>query len=237
MIRIAVCDDQREVCEQIAEVIDSCPEIETQTDMYTDSAALLASKVQYDILFLDIDMPGKNGIETAKEIRRTDKRVKIIYVTNYGGYAGYAFGVHAFGYLLKPVRREAICRQLKEACQYFEEEKKTQQMEFDTEDGVHRVDVKDIQYFEYQNRRVTACLTKGSFSWKGRIADCLERMEPYGFAMPHKSFVVNLYQVQSVRGYEIELISGQMIPLSQKKAKEFRETLSSYLADRIARNI
>ena len=234
MIRIAVCDDQREICEQIADIIDSDGEIEAGVDIYTDSASLLASRTQYDILFLDIDMPGKNGIEAAKEIRRTDKRVKIIYVTNYGGYAGYAFGVHAFGYLLKPVKREAICRQLKEACQYFEEEKKTLELEFEAEDGVHRVDVKDIQYFEYLNRRVTAYLNRGSFTWKGKIADCLERMEPYGFAMPHKSFVVNLYQVQSVHGCEIELLSGKSLPLSQKKAREFRETLNNYLSDRIA---
>ena len=82
MIRIAVCDDQREICEQIADIIDSDGEIEAGVDIYTDSASLLASRAQYDILFLDIDMPGKNGIEAAKEIRRTDKRVKIIYVTN-----------------------------------------------------------------------------------------------------------------------------------------------------------
>ena len=52
--------------------------------------------------------------------------------------------------------------------------------------------------------------------------------------MPHKSFVVNLYQVQSVHGREIELLSGKSLPLSQKKAREFRETLNNYLSDRIA---
>lgn len=234
MIRVGICDDQREICLEIRKLVEAYDKTECRADIFTDSGELLASKTPYDILFLDIDMPGKNGIETAKEIRRTDKRVKIIYVTNYGGYAGYAFGVHAFGYLLKPVKREAIYRQLYEACQYFEEEKKTPELTFETEDGTHRVQISEILYFEYGNRRVTAHLEKGSFSWKGKIADCLARMQEYGFAMPHKSFVVNLYQVQSVRGCEVELQNKELLPLSQKKAREFRETLNDYLAEQIA---
>ena len=55
-----------------------------------------------------------------------------------------------------------------------------------------------------------------------------------GFAMPHKSFVVNLYQVKSIRGYEIILLDGSTVPLSQKKSREFREKLGAYLAKQVA---
>ena len=56
-------------------------------------------------------------------------------------------------------------------------------------------------------------------------------MEPYGFAMPHKSFVVNLYAVERIHGYELTLTDGRRIPLSQKKAVQFRGALNQYLAE------
>ena len=58
-------------------------------------------------------------------------------------------------------------------------------------------------------------------------------MEKYGFCMPHKSFVVNLYQVKSLKGYDITMMDGSVVPLSQKKSVEFREKLSSFLARQI----
>ena len=65
---------------------------------------MLESEEKFDIIFLDIDMGGINGIETAKKIRIYDKKVKIIYVTNYTDYTSSAFSVHAFGYLVKPIK-------------------------------------------------------------------------------------------------------------------------------------
>ena len=63
-----------------------------------------------------------------------------------------------------------------------------------------------------------------------RSTDLAQVMEPYGFAMPHKSFVVNLYAVQRIHGYEITLTDGRVIPLSQKKSALFRRALNEYLA-------
>ena len=56
-------------------------------------------------------------------------------------------------------------------------------------------------------------------------------MKQYDFCMPHKSFLVNLYQVKSVKGYEIQMMDGQTLPLSQKKSVQFRERLNRYLAN------
>ena len=115
MYKRQVCDDQKLVSEKIKEMILHGDENRYEVEVFSDGRALLNSGKTFDILFLDIDMPGLDGIETAKALRKSDKKVKIIYITNYGGFAGYAFGVHAFGYLLKPVKEPDIKRQLKEA--------------------------------------------------------------------------------------------------------------------------
>ena len=66
----------------------------------------------------------------------------------------------------------------------------------------------------------------------GRLKDVRDRMEEYGFASPHKSFVVNLGEIKNMRGYEIYMTNGTVIPLAQKQSPLFKEVLSKYLAGR-----
>lgn len=233
MIRIAVCDDQSMVCEKIKEMILKDEENEYQVDLFLSGEELLKSETSYEILFLDIDMPGMDGIETAKKIRKTDKQVEIIYITNYGGFAGYAFGVHAFGYLLKPVKEQDIKKQLKEVAEYRKKRQQKPEVELYTKMGRIRLAVEEIYYFEYESRRVAVHTVEGIYYEQKKISDCLEKMRPYGFAMPHKSFVVNLDKVRGIRGYEITLMDGSVLPLSQKKGKSFREELNLFLAGQL----
>ena len=238
MIRIAMCDDetmflqtyQKKVSELFQE-----HNVDCKIDTYTDTVRFLehCEKTSYDLIFLDIDMPGLDGIETAKALRKSDKKVKIIYITNYGGFAGYAFGVHAFGYLLKPVKEPDIKRQLKEAREYMEKESERPMAELFTKAGRIRIAVEDIYYFEYTSRMLQVHTREGVYEQQEKISECLEKMRPYGFAMPHKSFVVNLDQVRGIRGYDITLMDGSIVPLSQKKGKSFREELGLFLAGRM----
>lgn len=230
MIRIAVCDDQKMVCENVREMILRGEESRYRVDLFLSGEELLKSGNSYEILFLDIDMPGMDGIETAKEIRKTDKQVEIIYITNYGGFAGYAFGVHAFGYLLKPVKEQEIKKQLKEVMEYREKRQQKPEVELFTKTGRIRLPAEEIYYFEYDSRMLAVHTKEGVFYEQDTIGGCLEKMRPYGFAMPHKSFVVNLDQVRGIKGYEITLMDGSVIPLSQKKGKSFREELNLFLA-------
>lgn len=72
-----------------------------------------------------------------------------------------------------------------------------------------------------------------TYEMRGGYRIFLGRMEEYGFSVPHKSFVVNLYHVKNIKGYEILMMNGEWIPLSQKQAVQFKEKLSLYLADKM----
>ena len=179
-------------------------------------------------------MKGIDGIETARRIRIHDRKVKIVYVTSYKEYAGKAFSVHAFGYLLKPVKQEKIWKQIEDALLWQEEEApEVKQVEFTAVEGLVRLPVDMIYYFEYQNRRIYMKAKDTTYEMRGRISDIAGRMEEYGFSVPHKSFVVNLYHVKNIKGYEILMMNGEWIPLSQKQAVQFKEKLSLYLADKM----
>ena len=235
MIKIAICDDEITVLNKVKTIIDDYKKFSIEVSVYSSGEELLDSYFYYDIIILDIDMKGINGIDTAKKIRDKDKRVKIIYLTNYTDYTIFAFNVHAFAYLLKPIDKEELFKQLDEALAYkFDVE--GNELEFLTLEGIKRLNIKDILYFEYQNRIVKMITSLGTYSLKKKITDVNVEMEPYNFSMPHKSFVVNLYCVKAIKGYDVLMTDETLIPLSQKKSTEFRKKLNCYLSEEIKRS-
>lgn len=229
MLKIALCDDDINIINRMEEIltkeISNC-----HIDTYDSGEALIEKKKSYDIIFLDIDMGGMNGIETEKRIRSYDKKVYIIYVTNLSDYRKYAFSLHAFGYLEKPIKREEILNEIREVISYKNEAETTEDMlEFSTEEGIVRIEVREIYYFEYSDRRIYMETQKGRYTLRQRMNDMVKDMEQYGFVMPHKSFCVNLFHVKKVKGYDILITNGEVIPLSQKKSPYFREQLNIFL--------
>lgn len=230
-IKIAVCDDDENILTETLGLLKKYKNLPLSADAYTSGDALLASGKKYDILLLDIDMEGTNGIETARRIRETDRDVKLIYITNYSDYTIFAFGVHAFAYLLKPLKAEELFAQLDEACAYgLSGSRPEPELEFQAKEGIVHITPSRILCFEYQERRVLMHTTDRLWHLKRKITELAGEMEEYGFAMPHKSFVVNLYAVQRIYGYEITLTDGTIVPLSQKKSAQFRKALNEYLA-------
>lgn len=234
MIKIGICDDDERVVNKIKEYIENYKEDLFKIETFSCGEELLERKKCFEAVFLDIDMGGINGIETARQIRAYDKEIKIIYVTSYEEYTNEAFGVHAFEYLSKPVSEEEITRILKEIISYRPKLKEEDEMvSFSTINGIARLKVKDIYYFEYCNRKIKLNTSKGQLILKEKIKDVADKMEPYGFYMPHKSFTVNLYHVKTIKGYDIYMMDGAIIPLSQKKSAVFREKLNEFLEKQI----
>ncbi len=230
MIKIALCDDDIICLKQTSELLKQYTEVPLTLFCFQSGNELLESVEHFDLVLLDIDMPGINGIETGKRIREVDKRVKIIYLTHYMDYALFAFEVHAFAYLLKPIEPKKLFNQLDEALAYLKEAPPSH-IEYETLQGIIRLFPKDIYYFEYEKRKVLMKTTLGTYVLNQKISDVAKRMEAFHFFMPHKSFSINLYFVRTIRGYDIHMMEGSIIPLSQKKASSFRHAFNKYLRD------
>lgn len=233
MINIAICDDDKNIINQITKYLEEYKGDEYSISSYNSGEQLLSEKKTFHVIFLDIDMKGLNGIDTAKRIRSYDKNVKIIYVTSFTDYVNLAFEVHAFGYLNKPIKKEQIYNQLDEAVAYSKVEEENELIEFITSDGLVRLASKDIYYFEYINRSIKIKTLNNTYILKGKITDIAKTMSKYGFLMPHKSFTVNLFYVKSIKGYDIIMMDGSVIPLSQKKSAEFRDQFNVFLQNHI----
>lgn len=233
MLNISICDDDLNIVKQMKNLIETYEKEKCKVSTYSSGEELLKARGKFDVIFLDIDMSGMDGIETAKQIRNIDKDVKIIYLTSFTDYVNLAFSVHAFGYLNKPIKKKEIYNQLDEAIIYTKPKEDEILIEFITTGGIKRLVPKDIYFFEYLNRKVKMKTLMGTYILNQKITDVAKFMNQYGFLMPHKSFTVNLFYVKSIKGYDIYMMDGSVIPLSQKKSVEFKEELNIFLGDHI----
>ena len=129
MLRIAVCDDNPEFLQRAADMIERWSrESGTSAELFRfDNGDALITKntaVRMDIIILDIIMPLQNGIDAAKELRQSDKAVKIIFLTSSPEFALDSYEVKAQGYLLKPVTFEKMKESLDECIHSFDTESK-----------------------------------------------------------------------------------------------------------------
>lgn len=231
MYRVAVCDDDKRITETVSTMIGGWNS-EVQVRSFRSGEELLKDYRPYQAVFLDIDMKGMNGIETGKKIREIDKTVKIIYLTAYRDYVAGAFRVHAFQYLLKPVKEKEVHQVLKDIFEYGQP-MGYEALDFQTGKGLLCLPTDEIYYFEYRERKVQIVTKDEVYSMQERISNIEKRMKSYGFSMPHQSFVVNMLHVKNVSTGRILLDNGTEIPLAQKKQKVWKQELLSYLAGRV----
>lgn len=234
MIRVAICEDEKINIVMLQKLLleyGKDRKIEFDMSYYRSGKRLVESSKEYHIAFLDVDMPDMNGIETGKYLWKTNKKCKIIYITNFKNYREIAQNqIHSFAYLNKPVKKDLLFQQMDDLISNIVIVPEKEFIRFTTiEQGVIEKAPEEVLYFEYNNRKITMYCQNGVYQVKENIGQMAERMEKYDFAMPHQSFLVNLSYVSKIQKYEISLANGVVIPLAQKRSPLFRKMFMEYM--------
>lgn len=234
MIRVAICEDEKINIVMLQKLLleyGKDRKIEFDMSYYRSGKRLVESSKEYHIAFLDVDMPDMNGIETGKYLWKTNKKCKIIYITNFKNYREIAQNqIHSFAYLNKPVKKDLLFQQMDDLISNIVIVPEKEFIRFTTiEQGVIEKAPEEVLYFEYNNRKITMHCQNGVYQVKENIGQMAERMEKYDFAMPHQSFLVNLSYVSKIQKYEISLANGVVIPLAQKRSPLFRKMFMEYM--------
>lgn len=230
-MRIAICDDERNIQKLIANKIKKQYR-EAEIIPFSSGEELLLSEKQIDILFLDIQMNGKNGMETAKELRKKDKKVIIIFVTAMEDYVFQAFDVGAFHYIVKPIDDEkfadVLCKAVEEwksqSVHIREPEEKYMMI---NNGGVHRkVIIEDIVYAEVFNRKVVIHKLNDEIEYYGKLSD-LEALVGDNFFRPHRAYLINLKYVEKYNATTIYLEKGTVL-MAKQNYPEFVKRYMKY---------
>lgn len=235
MYNIAICDDEDILIRELKENLQKYA-AETNKEfcffIYHDGSELLQNyNSDYDLIFMDIKMEQLNGLKTAEEIRKIDSTVGLIFLTSLKKYVwkGYEFG--AVNYLLKPVNYNILKMELD---RYFARYQGRDEpyISFSNNNGRYKVLYKNLSYAETDKRNVMLHFEgqKQVIYKNMKTVSSLLCSQPQ-FAHCHQSFVVNLSFVKGVEGLELLLITGERIPISQPKRKEFMEKLTAYIGE------
>lgn len=231
-MQIAICDDEKEIRDMFAENIGKLYP-DAHLSLYRSGEELLLSDKESDILLLDIQMPGKNGMETAEELRRKNKKVIIIFVTALDDFVFQAFDVGAFHYLVKPFDDEKFTEVLQNAVKQFEERKKLENAGgkrekpslMITTGGEHiTVNPEEIVYAEVFDRKVILHTMESDIEYYGKMKE-LEQKVGDAFYRTHRSFLVNFEFIRKYDAATVYLQKGQAL-ISKQNYGEF---VKSYL--------
>ena len=136
-------------------------------------------------------------------------------------------------YLSEEDKKEKILEILQEAFDYEQEEQRGPRIRLHTDAGYQEFYMQDICYFEYRDRKIRIVTQNGEAWMRGSISKMAESFQNMGFAVPHKSFVVNLRHIKDIKGCDLLMTTGEIVPLSQKKAADFRALLTRWLAQQV----
>ena len=231
-MQIAVCDDEKEIRDMLAEKIERlCPKADLS--LYRSGDELLLSGKEPDIVLLDIQMADKNGMETAKELRRKNKKAIIIFVTALDDFVFQAFDVGAFHYLVKPFDDGKFAEVLLNAVKQFEERRKQEGAGrkrekpslMITTGGEHiTVNLEDIIYAEVYDRKVILHTMDADIEYYGKMKE-LEGKVGDEFYRTHRSYLVNFEFIRKYDATTVYLKKGQAL-ISKQNYGEF---VKSYL--------
>ena len=162
--------------------------------------------VPYDIVFLDISLPGLSGLEATRVINALPSPPQVVFVTAHDTHAVDAFELAAFDYVVKPVSQERLARtleRLREARGVSAAVANGNPSRVALEDGdrTRLVKVADIRYVQANGHVVTARVFDGDLRWKGSLSDAAARLEPSGFLRVHRAYLVNPERVTEVEPF------------------------------------
>ncbi len=228
-MRIGICDDEKEIQELIEEKVRKhCPEEEIV--IFSSGEELLAAEPTPDLVFLDIRMDGKNGIETAAGLRRKKKKLLIIFITALEEYVFSAFDVGAFHYLVKPFSDEKFYEVLDRAREEYQESvKPCRNRTADKEDRYMIVKAKGIQtkvvldtiiYGEVFNRKIVLHTTEGKLEYYGKMAELENRLGEDFFRI-HRGYLVHFKYVKKYDAANVFLENGGQLIMSKRQFPKF----------------
>lgn len=233
MYRFAVCDDEQSVRNELKKRIEAYMGNRAERCVVRtfETGADFLEEPDADVVFLDIQMPGLNGMETARALRRAGSACSIVFTTVLEDYVFDAFEVDAADYIVKPVDPDRFCRTM-DRLLHAVGRQDAGQLIVRTRNEVQIVPRQQIAYCEIHGRTMDVHLQDGGvLSYMKRMSQ-LESELGDGFFRCHRGCIVNLAHVTACKDDMVCLRDGSRLPVSRLREKGLRQALMRHLGSR-----
>jgi DNA-binding LytR/AlgR family response regulator len=241
-LRVLAVDDERNALEDLAWMLDASDLVgDVDTAASGNEAMQKVGTTAYDAIFLDVRMPGLDGVGLARVLRRFADPPAVVFVTAYESAAVEAFALRAADYLMKPIARarldEALRRVAEPAAAPPDPQPSPPEDDADVVPvdnirggGTRLVPRSSILYLQAHGDYVRLVTDDGRFLLRGRLADVERRWEPYGFVRVHRGYIANLKRAVEVRpmfnGTAVLVFGdGTTVPIARRQVAELRRWL------------
>lgn len=234
MLHVAICDDEREFVSFLSNLIQKYAgetgEAVKITAFYDGMELVEKYDTTFDLIFLDIQMKLLDGLHAAERVRQMDERVSIIFLTTLTQYGLEGYKYRADNYIIKPMK---YARLKAEMDRFLERRRKEDDpfLALTNDLGKYKIPLKSIQYIDTFKRNLMIHTEREDVVCYKSMKEMERELQDKDFARCHTSYLVNLFYVKGVKKLDIFLITGQTIPISQPKRKEFMEKLTEYWGD------
>ncbi len=173
-------------------------------------------------------------MSAAREIRRGDPQVCIIFITSMYQYALDGYSVKAFGFITKPVKDAELSHELTCALAMIDSTREREQfISFKSGGVLYRLPISHISYCEVKDHQLQICADGEMYSYRAQISELEARLTPLGFFRCHSSYLVNGEHIERIEQTKLTLRDGTVIPISQRRRREFMQEISRFLGDTI----
>lgn len=234
MIHIAICDDEKDFAEHLNELLNQYASEtgeEMKVTVFYDGMELIERyDTTIDLIFLDIQMKLVDGLRAAERIRQMDGKVGIIFLTTLTQCTLEGYKYQAANYIIKPIK---YVRLKDEMNQWLKRNRKNDSpaVVVANDSGKYKVFLNTLRYVETFNRNLLLHTEQENIVCYKSMKEMEQELGSQGFARCHTSYIVNLFFVKGVNKLEITLVTGETIPISQPKRKQFMEQLTEYWGD------
>ena len=231
MIRVAIVEDSKETALQLKGMIERFGKENDRTfqfSMFSNGVDFISDySPQYDLILMDIDMPLLNGLETSKILRKLDRDVALVFVTNLEKYAINGYDVGAIGFMVKPLNYATLSVKMHRFLDMLREEKEPY-LVVTSKGGVLKLNLSDIFYITVDGRYVVLHTKSGEIEHHKSMKLMEKELSPFDFVRCDNSSMVNLKYVTMVNA-QGAVVNGQVVPCSRNGRKVLLDAFTMYL--------
>ncbi len=232
MIKIAIVEDTNVEAEVLTKYLKRFEKEHDESfhiTRFVDADDFLDSmSAGFEIVFFDIALPTINGVEASKKLREMDKNIVIIFVTNMAQFALKGYEVDALDYILKPINYQKILFKMHKAIKLARSNRKFELI-VSYSGGVTRISTDELVYVEVLGHTLTYHMVNNKLKGRGTLKKLEKELVDQNFMRCNNPYLVNPKFIKSIDGFDLHMLNGDILKISQPRKKVFMKELAEWL--------